>query len=340
MRIAVLEHFSALPAGEAPPALLSAGRALLRAVAADLAALPGVTAEIVTGFHDGDAGFVKTLRRCEASLVVAPEEGGVLERLVGIAGRRGLLLGPGPVAVRLAADKCLTSRRLKRRGIAVPAGAVVRRRGAAARLRRFETPFVVKPRDGCGCEGVSIVRAPLLVEGALRRIDRVSRRRDLLVEEYVPGEPASVSFLVSRGGSGPGTLQLLCLGLNRQSVLGRGPLRYAGGETPWSHPAAGEAVRLAARAVAALGEAAADLRGYVGVDLVLGRDGPRVVEVNPRLTTAYLGLRRVARHNLAGLMLDAALGGRLPERLEIEGRCSFRPDGSVAVRGVRRVAAF
>jgi predicted ATP-grasp superfamily ATP-dependent carboligase len=339
VRIAVLEHFSALPAGEAPPALLSAGRALLRAVAADLAALPGVTADVVTGFHDGDAGFVRTLGRCDAALVVAPEEGGVLERLVRIAGKRRLLLGPGPVAVRLATDKRAMSRRLMRRGIAVPAGAVVRRRGAAARLRGLEAPFVVKPRDGCGCEGVSIVRWPQGVEAALRRIDRASRRRDLLVEEYVPGEPASVSFLVSRGGDGSRTPQTLCLGLNRQSVRGRGPLRYAGGETPWRHPLAGEALRLAARAVAVLGQGAADLCGYVGVDLVLGRDGPRVVEVNPRLTTAYLGLRRVTRVNLAGLMLDAALGRRLPEHLEVEGRCSFRPDGSVLVRGARRVAA-
>jgi predicted ATP-grasp superfamily ATP-dependent carboligase len=339
VKVALVEHFSALPAGDAPPALLSAGRALLRAVAADLAALPGVTTEIVAGFHDGDAGFVQTLRRCDASLVVAPEEGGVLERLVRVAGRRRLLLGPGPLAVRLAADKRATARRLMERGIAVPAGAVVRRRGAAASLRRFETPYVLKPRDGCGCEGVSIVRAPRAVAGALRRIDRVSRRSDLLVEEYVPGQPASVSFLVSRGDNGPGILNALCLGLNRQAVRGRGRLRYAGGETPWSHPAAGEAQRLAERAVRALGQSAADLRGYVGVDLVLAPDGPRVVEVNPRLTTAYLGLRRVTRVNLAGLMLDAALGRGLPERLEVEGRCSFRPDGSVAVRGARRVAA-
>ena len=49
MRIAVLEHFSALPAGEAPPALLSAGRALLRAVAADLAALRPEEREVIVG---------------------------------------------------------------------------------------------------------------------------------------------------------------------------------------------------------------------------------------------------------------------------------------------------
>jgi predicted ATP-grasp superfamily ATP-dependent carboligase len=44
----------------------------------------------------------------------------------------------------------------------------------------------------------------------------------------------------------------------------------------------------------------------VGVDLVLGRD-PRgsedvVIEVNPRLTTSYVGLRAAARSNLAEAM--------------------------------------
>ena len=56
----------------------------------------------------------------------------------------------------------------------------------------------------------------------------------------------------------------------------------------------------------------AQLRGYVGVDLVLGpaEDGSRdvVLEVNPRLTTSYVGLSCLAKGNLAAEMLAAAEG--------------------------------
>ena len=54
------------------------------------------------------------------------------------------------------------------------------------------------------------------------------------------------------------------------------------------------------------------LIGYVGVDLVLGVAGDggddAVIEINPRLTTSYLALRRLLRTNLAAAMLAVARG--------------------------------
>jgi predicted ATP-grasp superfamily ATP-dependent carboligase len=54
------------------------------------------------------------------------------------------------------------------------------------------------------------------------------------------------------------------------------------------------------------------LRGYIGIDLVLGvePDGSDdfVVEINPRPTTSYVGLRAAARTNLAEAMLRIAEG--------------------------------
>ncbi len=72
------------------------------------------------------------------------------------------------------------------------------------------------------------------------------------------------------------------------------------------------------------------MRGYLGVDLILGPQGVSVIEVNPRLTTSYVGLRRVIRENLAGLIARAALGRALPSRLTVDGWCRFRADGTVS----------
>jgi predicted ATP-grasp superfamily ATP-dependent carboligase len=66
-------------------------------------------------------------------------------------------------------------------------------------------------------------------------------------------------------------------------------------------------------------------RGYVGIDVVLGADesgeGDCVVEVNPRLTTSYIGLRTAAAEgvNLAAAMLEVAQGR--PARLTFRGGC-------------------
>jgi predicted ATP-grasp superfamily ATP-dependent carboligase len=52
----------------------------------------------------------------------------------------------------------------------------------------------------------------------------------------------------------------------------------------------------------------------VGVDLVETSDGPVVLEVNPRLTTSYCGLRTARGLNPAALVMGLLSGGR-PEPL-------------------------
>jgi tyramine---L-glutamate ligase len=97
-----------------------------------------------------------------------------------------------------------------------------------------------------------------------------------------------------------------------QKISEDGRLKYLGGELPLSAGLAERAVALADRALAALPAAT----GYVGVDLVLGRDPngneDYVIEVNPRLTTAYVGLRAAAKMNLAEAMVRIAGGDAAP----------------------------
>jgi hypothetical protein len=74
--------------------------------------------------------------------------------------------------------------------------------------------------------------------------------------------------------------------------------------------------------------------GYVGVDLVLGRDPhggeDAVIEINPRLTTSYVGLRAATEGNLAEAMYqqsrgkDAAISfDPRPLEFDAEGNVSF-----------------
>ncbi len=152
------------------------------------------------------------------------------------------------------------------------------------------------------------------------------------MQEYVPGEDASVSVLASDTRDPEAVLPL---GLNRQSVRRGRRFVYSGGQAGWRHSMARRALEAARAAVAALAEAAGGgVRGYLGVDLVLGRMGPSVVEINPRLTTAYLGLRRAVPRNLAGLILDAACGRPLPVRMVLRRAWRFDARGVVPWRSI------
>ena len=130
-----------------------------------------------------------------------------------------------------------------------------------------------------------------------------------------------------------GASEAIALPPAAQHLSTDGRFHYVGGALPLPQPLAERAVRLGRRAVATL----AGQRGYVGVDLVLGEpsDGSRdgVIEINPRLTTSYIGLRALARGNLAEAMLQAAGGGEVAMLSWRSGPVQFLADGTVVTVG-------
>lgn len=250
--------------------------------------------------------FDHLLPDVDAVWLIAPETRRCLEHLAARVERRGLsLLGSSPAAIRHASDKSRLPRLLRRAGIPHPPTRVLR---GAADVEAIGFPAVIKPALGAGCEGVTLLRHPR----ALRRgPDR------LLVQAHVPGIPASVSLLANGRDAVP-------LAVNRQIVSGRSRLAYAGGVTPFDHPLAARAAEHARSACRAI----PGLRGYVGVDVVLGDAEAWVIEINPRLTTSYLGLRAACDRDVAGLAL-AACAGRLPRRPALRRRVRFTASGRV-----------
>src|SRR5262249_28296825 len=141
-----------------------------------------------------------------------------------------------------------------------------------------------------------------------------ARPGELVVQPFLAGEAASVAFLV-----GPEEVVPLLPARQHIDVLADGSMHYRGGRLPQAMPPG--AIALAARAVACV----PGLRGYVGVDLVLA-DEPHVIEINPRLTTSYIGLRRLARFNVMQAMLDV-LAGAPPGALDYHaGEATFQTD--------------
>jgi hypothetical protein len=162
-------------------------------------------------------------------------------------------------------------------------------------------PAVLKPCDGAGSWQVCRVGDV----AALRRVLALPPQRqelargNLRLERFVPGIAASVAVLC-------GPRQQIALEPCQQILSGS--FEYRGGRLPLVWPLAERARELARMAIGALPETI----GYVGVDLILGAasDGSEdsVIEINPRLTTSYVGLRAACRQNLASVMLDAAMG--------------------------------
>jgi len=255
--------------------------------------------------------LVGAARAADAVIVVAPETADALaSRMRAIRAAGGRALAPGDAFIRIAADKQATIDVLAAAGVPVPAG----RSLAAGECwpEAFVRPGVRKARASAGCDGLVFVRPgeppPPPVATAMR------------IEALIAGTPVGVSCLI-----GPrGVLPLAAL---MQRFSAESPLTYVGAARLADSRQRARAKALARRAVEALLRRDPDPpAGWIGVDMILGTrdDGldDRVLEVNPRITTSFVGLAAAAPASLARAMLDVAEGRALDARL-LDHACTF-----------------
>ena len=290
--------------GALPGSLVREGAAMIGALAADLVkisscqvsalrdprilqlALPRCKVIDVISRSSHRDEFELLAAEAEATILIAPEFDGILlaaaRRVLDHGGR---LLSPSAEFIGVASNKQRTCEFLTTAGVPVPHGMVIEPDEPLP--EDFDFPAVLKPIDGAGSQDVYVVSGPHDSPPAYAWPRRL--------EHYVPGLAASVALLC-------GPHSRIALTPCRQRISDDGRLRYLGGELPLPAGLAERAAGLAERALAAL----PPTTGYVGVDLILGRDphGDEdvVIEVNPRLTTSYVGLRAAARSNLAEAM--------------------------------------
>ena len=181
-------------------------------------------------------------------------------------------------------------------------------------------PIVVKPARGAGSHGVGLARNARELRRTVAVARGSTRSGTVLLQQFVPGSPASVSLLANGR-------DVAALTLNAQAIGASPPFGYRGGLTPFDHPLAPRALAAAIAACRAL----PGLRGFVGVDMILTCSEVVVIEVNPRLTTAYLGVRAALDENVAALALAACAGDLPMRRPRTQRRVRFSASGGVAV---------
>ncbi len=335
MRILVYEYLCGGGyTGPAAPSLYREGAAMLSALVEDLArsaalepctllaqrcplVLPGIGRRFVPGRDDESSALRALAAECDAALVIAPEDGGILlDRCRWVRAAGCIVLGPTEETIALTADKLALGNHWQQQGVPVPTTCLLE---SAVTVSRALFPAVVKPRYGAGTEATCFVGTKDELPLRLNGIRGEGYVGPLLAQRFAAGRPASVAFLV-----GPrGTIPLLPA---EQTMQRQTKFEYLGGRLPLPGRLGGRATALARRAVAAV----TGLLGYVGVDLILGErpDDDVVLEINPRLTTSYIALRAVARTNLAEALVRVALGHTAALNWG-PGQVRFRKDGVV-----------
>ncbi|MBI5816546.1 MAG: ATP-grasp domain-containing protein [Nitrospinae bacterium] len=305
MKLFIYEHLSCGGAAgdDLSAGMMAEGRAMLCAAMESFGKVDGIDPFTV----NGGEGFCEALERCDAALVIAPETFGTLEKITARVQTAGKInLGCVPQAVRQTGDKLAFARIMDKAGVPHPKTYAVDATFDPEQL--FDGRWILKPVDGAGSEGFTIM------EGALLEIHPSD---GMIAQEFIEGDPMSLSVV-------SGARWRVILSVNKQKF--GADMKYAGGEIlddpPW-----GECIDI----VEKISRAINGLRGYWGVDFIKTPNGPVVMEVNPRLTTSFCGLAGAIRPNPAEFIMAAARGGDIPQ-VASRRRITFTSNGRIALQ--------
>ncbi len=316
MRLFICEFITGggLQDKELPDALVQEGNMMLEAVLADLLHM-GITDIITTRDDRLDALShpIKqiAIERCinntwescmndaDAVLIIAPETEDILFNLTLMAEQSEcFLLGSSSISVQTASSKLKTANLLFKNKIPCIETSELK----VKTIPKSQNGWVIKPNDGIGAEDCYFCADRDELDELKSSVDT----ENFVIQEYVPGVPASLSMICYQG-----KVQLLAC--NKQKFdfdNGKGKLKglvVNGMLEQWG---------LFNTIAQNIARADTGLWGYIGVDLIVTKTRVVVVEINPRLTTSYVGLRESLALNPAELILSIWQNGVMPEIYE------------------------
>lgn len=259
-----------------------------------LEAVAGINNIIIKPEHDVMEEFARLVQQSDLVWPIAPEFDGILQKLCRMVESLGkVLLTSASTAVAIAGNKFRTYELLDRHRITtVP----------TRMLNDTYSPgeWMVKPLDGAGCSDSYVVTSR-------QDFERVAAgRSSYIIQPHLQGAKTSLSCLFKQGSG-----WLICANLQRFERVNQ---QYHLTDIVVNHhPDSGAYQPLITKIAAALPE----LWGYAGIDLIENDYGfmdakaiakPLVLEINPRLTTSFVGIYKALGINVAEAVLQLLHG--------------------------------
>jgi tyramine---L-glutamate ligase len=310
LKILVIEYITGggFNKSELPDHLAKEGLLMLQALLKNLEEIDGIETLVMLDFrlvsqldakldsctiigseHSFDQVFSEQMQSCDAVWPIAPESDAILQILCDTVERSGKLLLNSPAsAVSLAGNKWLTFKCLQQQHSI--------RCVETQLLDNFEYSsgeWIIKPIDGVGCENSFLI-------GDRQEFDKVAaklQKSGFIIQPHLQGEKTSLSCLFKQGQG-----WLICANRQHFDIINR--QYYLTGITVNYTVEISRYLGL----VREIAQAMPDLWGYVGIDLIETENQLWILEINPRLTTSFVGIKQACGMNCAESVLTLLQG--------------------------------
>lgn len=317
MKLFVYEHITsgALADQELPPSLTHEGDSMLAAILQDLAEQPQVELVIlrdsrlakisfaldtvcehlwVSNMDQFDSLWEQASRLADNTLVISPEtDNQLIQDQQRILDKNKTYLGSSQAATALTTNKYHCYQHLLAHDIATP-NTQIASQWHAGSIDNCDG-LIIKPIDGAGCLDTNLFQN---MADASKHINGMttSSLSSHIVQPYIKGIAASLSLFISDNS-------VTVLSINRQQFQQQ-DTQLILQSTEVNAISENELSPARAQQLAEnVSSAISGLWGFVGIDLVLSPSGPIIIEINPRLTTSYIGLKSVLNFNPTDLLM-------------------------------------
>jgi predicted ATP-grasp superfamily ATP-dependent carboligase len=189
----------------------------------------------------------------------------------------------------------------------------------------LKKPIIIKPEDGVGAESIFLFETKDQIEIFFQDYySKIDTKRSYILQEYIEGKDLSISLIGLQESLNNESKSPFILTINSQNVNIKNPKyesEYLGGYTPINN------YQQITRELTEILEKVdlSSFSGYFGIDLIRSEDSKYYfIEINPRLTTSYIGIRNVLNQNPSELILESNFGHSMPRDLKVQFTSIFR----------------
>ena len=293
-----------------PASLVNEGELMLNAVADDFSELADVQVAVMRDYRlqhnsyvndeyvvSAEHGYIEVIdalsTHIDALLIIAPESGNILFSLCEkYSNREFILLNSTAESTALMGNKFDAYEYFNSFGVSQIPTYEIENMGSVEADR-----LIIKPKDGVGCENIQLITETQHLNDVISQ----DEMKNYIVQPYIQAQNASLSLLCWEG-------ECRVLSANIQKLIEKdGRLKLK--ECVVNALERDDFVEFSNKLTKSL----PGLKGYIGVDILITENEVLLVEVNPRLTTSYVGLKSALGANPADWLLQTFIMQKLPE---------------------------
>jgi len=260
--------------------------------------------------------FKTKVKESEYTFIIAPESSKILYKLTKIVKKSNrILLSTNLEGIRVGMSKFNTYHFFKGNKTTAPKTYLIPMKKKQLDidfiLQKFnilKKPMIIKPEDGVGAESIYYFETQYQIKHFFQEYKhKIEYGRKYIIQEFIEGKDLSASLIGVPYIMDSQIKNPVLLSINAQNVDIKNSnydSEYYGGHTPV------EDYQKTKNNLSLLLEKInfSEFSGYFGIDFIRTTDSKiYFIEINPRLTTSYIGLRNVINLNPAKLILDSKL---------------------------------